>query len=305
MDGTLRAILLSWNWDPLILVGLLVTGLLYSWAYWLSLRQPRRHARVYWAPRHAALFYGGLATIFVALISPIDPLGELVFWGHMTQHILLIMIAPPLLLLGVPLGPALHVIPISTRRPLVRYLAGSGPLRRIARLLTSPLGAFVIFNVTLWTWHIPSVYDAALRHAPLHALEHLSMLVAGVLFWWPIVEPVPVWKPGQGFWRVAYPVLASIPTGIMGVWITEAGSTPLYPFYAAMPRLWGVSVTDDQQLGGTIMLTTDEFIVFVACAVLFFRFMAEAERRQTLAETLAAHRPEVAGETPTDLSPQP
>jgi cytochrome c oxidase assembly factor CtaG len=288
VDPTLRDILLAWTWDPLILVGLAVIAAVYGIGFWHAVHEPARHPRVRWRGRHAWLFYGGLGVIFLALISSIDALGARVFWGHMVQHILLLTVAPPLLLLGTPLGPVLHAVPRNTRRSLVHALAANGRLRHTAGWLTRPMGAFVVFNVVLWVWHVPTLYDAALTHSALHAMEHLTMLGAGILFWWPIVEPAPVWKPSQGLWRVAYPVLAAIPGGILGVWLSEAGASPLYTYYLHTSQLFGFSATEDQQLGGALMLGVDEPIVFAACAVLFFRYLAEVERRQSLAEMLAA-----------------
>ncbi len=305
MDPTLRAILLDWNWDPLILVGLAVTAGLYYIGYRRGALartegSQGQHPRLQWRAGHAWLFYGGLGTIFIALISPLDPLGLTLFTAHMLQHILLMMFAPPLLLLGMPVGPILHTIPRDTRRTIVRTLA-TRRLRRVTDWLTSPVGAAVIFNIILWGWHIPTVYDAALEHPGLHVLEHITMMVAGVLFWWPVVEPLPVWKRSQGLRRIAYPVVASIPGGALGVWISQVGTTPLYTFYMHTPRFWGISPTDDQQMGGSLMLALDEMVVFAAAALLFFRFLAEIERRQERVEALAARRVDGEPATPAEL----
>ncbi|GAC1434564.1 MAG: cytochrome c oxidase assembly protein [Chloroflexota bacterium] len=296
MDATLRDILSTWNLDPLLIVGIAVPALLYGAGFRQARHTMGRHPRVRWQTRHAWLFYGGLGTIALALVSPIDPLGLRVFWGHMLQHILLIMVAPPLLLLGLPLGPVLHAVPPEFRRPLVRSLAANRPLRGVSAWLIRPGGAFVIFNVVLWAWHIPAVYDGALTHPALHVLEHLTMLGIGVLFWWPIVEPTRVWTLASGLMRVAYPVVASIPGGFLGVWISEPGATPLYAYYLHTSHPWGLSPGDDQQIGGALMLWVDEAIVFVAGAFLFFRYMAAVERRQALDETLQARR--AAGDPP-------
>ena len=301
--------MVSWSngiWDPLLLVGLAVTAGLYYAGYRRAalLRSPEGGAlnpQLQWRAGHAWLFYSGVGTIFVALISPLDPLGLQLFTAHMLQHIMLMMVAPPLLLLGLPLAPILHTAPRDTRRTVIHVLATKHGLRRVAGWLTSPVGAAIVFNVMLWGWHIPGVYDAALAHPGLHVLEHLSMIGAGIVFWWPIVEPLPVWKRSQGLWRIAYPVVASIPGGALGVWISQVGATPLYTFYLQAPRFWGISPTDDQQMGGALMLAIDEMMVFAAAALLFFHFLAEIERRQERAEALEARRADGEPMTPAGL----
>src|SRR4051795_5438954 len=169
---------IQWTFDPAILLALALWTGVYVWRF----RNARAEAGGRGAgPRQAAAFAGCIVVLLIALVSPIDALGEqYLFSMHMTQHILLGDIAPLLLLLALS-----RVI----MRPATRRLQSVE--RRLGRL-ASPVTFIALWLALVYFWHIPALYDAALEHPFVHALEHVCFFTAGVLVWWPLIQPVPM-----------------------------------------------------------------------------------------------------------------
>lgn len=213
------------------------------------------------------LFACGILVAFIALQSPIDEAGdEYLFAMHMLQHLLLMMLAPPLVLLGiVGLRP----------RAEQRFRA----LRRFWWAVTRPWPAVVIFNVVMLVWHIPALYDTTLTVEPVHIVEHLSFMAVGIVFWWPIVDPVrgPATKTVSPLEKIAAMVIAGIPPTVLGL-IFALSPAAFYSFYVTAPRLWGITPVADQQYGGVLMLGLGNIIYFVAITIIFVRMLGDAGR---------------------------
>src|SRR6185312_4456286 len=180
----------SWNIEP-PLVFCVLCGLLYwrGGIRQVSARRagPARRGR-------AALFYAGLVTIVIALDSPLDSLSESLFAAHMTQHVLLLTVAPPLIVLAAPWSRLWRPLPVDFRRAAARsVVVGPGwrHLRAGARAVARPVPAWLLFNANLVLWHLPVLYDATLRSPALHDLEHALFLFTGILFWAQIVDSPP------------------------------------------------------------------------------------------------------------------
>jgi cytochrome c oxidase assembly factor CtaG len=248
VSPTLDACLRSWPFDPWLLGGLLVTACVY-WRGWLVLhrRQPQR-----WHGGHVAAFFGGLAAVYLALASPIEPFAALLLWVHMAQHLLLMMVAPPLLWLGAPMLPLLRGLPRPVRVFWVAPLLSSPPLRRLFGRLTHPMTALVLFIAATWFWHVPAFYDLALRSSGWHYLQHVCFLASALLFWYPVVRPYPA-RPRWSPWLL-FPVLllADLSNTVLSALLTFS-SRLLYPYYAEVPRLGGVSAVEDQSAAGVLM----------------------------------------------------
>src|SRR5262249_32271743 len=152
-----------------------------------------------WHGGHLAAFLGGLAVIYLALASPLEPFAALLLQVHMVQHLLLMMVAPPLLWLGVPLFPLLRGLPRPVRVYWVAPLLSSPPLRRLFGRSTHPLTALPLFLAATWFWHLPAIYDLALRASGWHYLQHVCFLGAALLFWYPVVRPYPA-RPRWSSW---------------------------------------------------------------------------------------------------------
>jgi putative membrane protein len=236
------------------------------------------------------LFAMGIVVAFIALQSPIDRAGdEYLFAMHMLQHLLLMMLAPPLLLLGV-----VGMRPLPERR----YHA----LRRFWWGATRPWVAVVIFNVVMLLWHIPALYDTTLTVEPVHIVEHLSFIAVGVVFWWAIVDPVrgPATKPVSPLEKIAAMVVAGIPPTVLGL-IFALSPVAFYDFYVQAPRLWGIAPVADQQYGGVLMLGLGNIIYFLAITIIFVRLLGDAARD----EQDAAEQFQSASRTPGDAAAIP
>jgi cytochrome c oxidase assembly factor CtaG/polyferredoxin len=248
VSPTLDACLRSWPFDPWLLGALLTTAAVYIRGWLILHRRDRRR----WPGRQAAAFCGSLAAIYLALASPIEPLAALLLWVHMVQHLLLMMVAPPLLWLGAPLFPLLRGLP----RPIRAFWAGpllsSPPCRRLFTRLTHPLTALVLFIAANWFWHVPPVYDLAVRSNGWHYLQHICFLGAALLFWYAIVRPYPA-RPRWSLWLLL-PVLllADLSNTALSALLTFSNRV-LYPYYAEVPRLAGLSALEDQSAAGVLM----------------------------------------------------
>lgn len=251
----------SWNWEPSILIGLALQAGVY-----LACVGPLRAYFPGSAPVPATqvqTFLLGSLVLFIALVSPVDTLSGVLLSAHMVQHLLITLIAPPLLLLGTPRW---------LFRPLLR-LPFALP---VGRLLTNPIFAFLIFNATFVIWHVPAYYDAALRSEAVHIAEHVTMFATATLAWWPIFSPLdelPALAPPL---QCLYLFLQSIPPTILGALLTFSGSV-LYPTYARAPRVWGLTPEIDQQAGGLIMWVPGALVYLAVLTVVFFRWFGRDE----------------------------
>ena len=283
MNPLTRALLLSWDLRPEILVTLAVLGALHL-AGWLRLR--RRSDGRFANRWRLASYTAGILVLALALLSPIAVLSGDLFSIHMVQHLLLIMVAPPLLLLANPFPTFLWTLPARPRaafasafRRLAVWLAEDTTLSRVALKAFSPATAWALYVLIFFAWHDGNAYSLALRFGSVHGLEHFTFLGAALLFWWHVTGAAPRIhaKPAQWL-RVAY-VLAMIPPNmLLGVALSFA-STPIYPYYESVPRLYGLSVMDDQVWGGLIMWIPGSMMYVIAALVLLARLLANAEQK--------------------------
>jgi cytochrome c oxidase assembly factor CtaG len=258
----------SWTFEPWIIVSLLLAATIYLRGWWqLHPRLPRRFAL--W---RLLAFEAGLFTLFLALSSPLHELGELLLQFHMVQHLLLMMVVAPLLLLGAPILPLLRGLP----RPMLQYgvshLFASPPLRKVAHWLTHPLLCLLAFTVSNVAWHVPTLYELALRSEFWHDVQHICFLGTGLLFWWPVVQPWPSHLRWPRWTMIPYLLVADIQNTALSAFLIFSERI-LYPTYAAVPRLWGISVLDDQAAAGAIMWVPGSVIFLVPVAVLAIRLL--------------------------------
>jgi cytochrome c oxidase assembly factor CtaG len=268
-DLTLSLILRSWSWQPLILVGLGSVAAGYAFAFyyfwhhdWLQ----RLGQRGLIKRSHPWYFMAGLATLFVALLSPIDALADLLFLMHMLQHILLMMVAPLLILLGLP-------------APLLRWLILETKLRPVLAWLTYPLTAYTLFTINFLAWHVPVLYEAALRNGIIHDIEHALFFYTALFFWWRIIDPTHGWFP-MWHWLPAkwvYLLVAAPPSYVLGS-ILWASSSVWYSFYIQVPRLWGLSPLQDQRYGGMLMWIQGWMFIMASMIVFFIWYDPEKEQ---------------------------
>jgi cytochrome c oxidase assembly factor CtaG len=267
-----------WSWQPTIVLGVLLAAVVY----WTGLRRLAARGRPgrtvsSW---HVGAFALGLAALVLALEGPLDVLSAYLLSVHMVQHLVLLMVAPVLLLLGKPVTVLLVGAPHGLVRGVARTHARTPWLRSLTHHLTAPVEAWLLSAGTMLVWHAPALYQAALLHQTIHDLEHVCFLVTGLLFWWVAIEPLPGPPRLHHGLRLLYTWSMTFPVTALGALLCLTNEqTPVYPVYAAVPRLWGSSVISDQQLGGIIIWLVGGMMYIIAASVLFFAMLAEDERR--------------------------
>jgi putative membrane protein len=271
-----------WTWEPFTALLLALSGALYA----AGLARLWRRAGVGQGirRREALCFAGGWLALLMALLSPVDALGGILFSAHMAQHELLILVAAPLLVLGRPLAPFLWALPEPARETVGRW-SRAPAFAAFWRRLTAPLVVFVLHGLALWIWHLPSLYQATLDDDFIHALQHLSFFASSALFWWALIHG-RFGRLGYGA-AVLYVFLTSLHSGILGALLTFAPRL-WYPIYEARTSRWGLSPLEDQQLAGLIMWIPAGVVFIVLGLALFAAWLGEAERRvtHTRSETL-------------------
>ncbi|MGI8428889.1 MAG: cytochrome c oxidase assembly protein [Solirubrobacteraceae bacterium] len=259
---------LSWSFEPSVLLGVLILATLYVTA-WRRARTPReRHPP---SSGRLVLFATGLLVVLLALVSPIDQLGSQLLVIHMLQHILLLDVAPILMIVGLT---KVLLRPATARLRSIEEHAG---------FLGHPVFAVLAYAGLMWLWHIPTLYDAALRGSAVHALEHLCFAAAGTLYWWHLLSPIRSRVRLRGLGPIAYMVSTRLLVGILGIALTFAPRT-FYPFYQHHPHYWGLSPTEDQSLAGLVMALEQSIVMGIALVILFVQMLGESEREAQRAE---------------------
>jgi cytochrome c oxidase assembly factor CtaG len=269
----------AWTLEPAVVFGLAFA----AWAYQRGLaRLSRRPGSPPYSRRARLAFYGGLAAVFVALVSPVDSLGLALFSGHMAQHTLLMLVAAPLLALGQPAAPMLLGLPDPLLRGLGRLWARAAWLRPASHVAAGPAAAWALHAIALWAWHAPPLYEAALRSELVHALEHLSFFGTAVLFWWAALGPAAGrGSPGHGLGHglaILYLFTMAVVSGTLGALITFS-PRPWYAAHLDTTAAWGLTPLADQQLAGAIMWVPAGVVYVAAALALFGGWLAAVERR--------------------------
>lgn len=266
----LPGVLLAWRFDPVPTIGVVLPAAAYLWAVrQVTASHPANPPRGWrtWA------FLAGLAAMLVALCSPIEAYEGQLFSIHMVQHMLLELVAAPLLLLGAPTTLVLRGASAPWRHRLLRVLRS-----RALALLTFPLLAWVLFAAVNWGWHFSALYNQALENPSLHYLQHVTFLVAGLLFWWPVVGADP------GRWRLPHPVrlfylfLAMPQNSFLGVALMSAPQV-LYAHYTTNLRAWGPSALADQNLGGILMWVFGDVVFLIGMGAVVAAWVRHEDRR--------------------------
>jgi cytochrome c oxidase assembly factor CtaG/ferredoxin len=259
----------SWNFEPVPALGLILSAFLY-WRGWWKVRRLAPDRFPEW---RLVSFLAGLIVIYIALASPLDAFASWLLSVHMVQHLLLTMVAPPLILLGAPFLPMLSGLP----RGFVR--SGLGPflndprLKKVGGLLVHPFFAGPLFMLSNVLWHMPAFYELALSSPTWHQAEHLCFLMTAMLFWWPVVQPWPS-RPVVPRWvLIPYLLVVDLQNTVLSGFFTFYGRV-LYPTYAAAPRITGLSAIDDQTFAGTIMWVPGSVAFLLPAAVIAIKYLS-------------------------------
>ena len=263
---------MSWLLDPGLLSVVLVAGaLLYALGLRRRLASGRRRPELV---RRAVLFVSALVLLDVFLSPAFDRYAAESLGAHMLQHVVLMTVVPPLVVLAAPWLTIWRALPLDTRRSLARgALRLPSPVRRGARCLVAPVVAWLLINADLGLWHVPWLYDLTLRNSVVHDLEHASFLVLGTLFWIPILDSPPLHARLGQLQRAAY-AAGGAATGWILALVLAFAATPLYPAYAALHhRLGGLSALGDQQLAAGVMLGIGSIPFTIAVFVFVYRWL--------------------------------
>jgi putative membrane protein len=263
-----------WHADPVVVTGLALLGAAYVTA---TVRRHRIDPGATVEPAKCVAFFAALAILFGSLTGPVHDLSDYyLFSAHMIQHLLMAFAMPPLLLYGTP---------AFMLRPLLR----DPRIVRLGRFLTRPSSAFAAFNLVIVAWHLPPAYNLAMNDHPVHIVQHLMIMAASVVLWWPVLSPVPELPRAPYPVQILYLFLVGLPMVMVSIFITMADDV-LYPYYAAAPRVWAaLGAHADQHLGGLIMWVPGGLVFLVAISVVFFRWQAAGGEDGALSIAGARH----------------
>lgn len=253
----------TWIIDPTVLIGVL--GLAAAYLLLTSSRNERwtgvPDRQVTRAQRRS--FLAGCMVILISLGPPVEDWAVLLVSGHMLQHLLLMLLAPPLLLYGTPAW---------MLAPLLQWKA----VATIGYWLTRPAVAFALSSLAIVVWHLPVLYDLSLRVEPLHVLQHVTYLGTAFLVWWTVLGPLPEWPRATPLVQCLFLFALTLPSAVVGAFLTF-GPVGYYPYYTTVPRMWGIDLATDQQVAGLMMWVLGGAIYLLLVTVIFFRWATREE----------------------------
>jgi putative membrane protein len=278
----------DWSFNPPLLLAIIL-AVLYRSGDRRTVTAPRRRGEQRWM---GFCFYSALAVLVIALSSPLDALAEKLFWAHMVQHVLLLVVAPPLIVVARPWVRLWRSVPLGSRRSVGRSL-GLGermaPVRWASRTLGSPVPTFVLFSAVLLVWHLPAMFDATLRSVTLHALEHTLFFGTALMFWKQVIDSPPLRAPMASVQRVGYLVGAMVVTWALAV-VLALAPHPLYPSYAhEASRPGGISALADQQIAAGIMWVPGSITFVIVIFLYVHRWLTPAPIRATRSRLAGEH----------------
>jgi len=272
------SLLFGWTFEPLPTIGIVIA---LGWWWWAVRRVDGAHPANPVPRRRSVAYALGMAAVAVALLSGIDRYDTTLFWVHMVQHVLLMLVAAPLIALAAPITLMLRVATPETRRRWILPVLHS----RVVRFLAFPVVAWIAFAATMWMAHFSPLFDAALEDPLIHDLEHLLFLGTALLFWWPAValDPAP--------WRMTHPMRAlyvglQMPQNTFLAVVILNATAALYPHYETLARAWGPTPLEDQRIAAGVMWLAGDAIFIIAVLAILWGWMrseagdaARADRR--------------------------
>jgi putative membrane protein len=274
----------SWSFQPVTFIALVAAAYIYARVYRRAVSRSSTSAPSagHWVP-----YAAGLLTIAVALMSPLDPIGDrYLLSAHMIQHVLLSDIAPALIVLGL----RAPILPLGLSREALIAVAPRGSrFGKVLARMTSPWIAVPLWALATWIWAIPSVFDFAAQHQVVHALEHATLFYTGLAMWWLIIDPLPRARLRPNNQRLALLGFTRLASACVCLPLTWLSSTE-YPLYASAPRLYGLSAINDQHLAGASMCFIEILVFGIAFVAVFISILGRDDSRTTLGEYAAASK---------------
>jgi len=256
MSSAAQSILNEWSPPIFINVAIVLTACIYFWG-WLILWRSSRGLIAIW---RLITFLAGMLFLWAAIGSPLAAFDESSLTVHMVQHIILMLVVPPLVLLGAPSLPSLHGLPQWFIRLILAPFLRWSPVQSLGTFLTHPVACWILAAVALLTWHVPSLFELALRSDAWHETEHACFLFTSILFWWPVIQPFPSQARWPRWSVPLYLFLGMLPGSALGAFLTFCDRV-LYPSYNETLPAFGLRPLDDQVLAGSLMWV----VGFLAC----------------------------------------
>ena len=248
MPSVSQAVLLSWSVPPVATFALALTALVYLRGWVLM----RRAGVPFLPPWRAVSFLLGLLSLWIALASPVDTFDGFLLTAHMLQHMILMMLAPPLILLGAPLLPLVRGLPVFAAREFAGPFLNWPVACRVGNALTQPAVALLLMGGVMFAWHTPRLYELALASSSWHQVEHACFFIVSLIFWWPVAQPWPSRSRWPRWAMVPYLLLADLQNTTLSA-ILVFSDKVIYPSYERVPRLFGLSALHDQAAAGAMM----------------------------------------------------
>ena len=270
MQSASQAIFADWSLPIFPTATLVLVAAVYLRG-WFLIRQTRLAQFPAW---RLGSFLFGLATIWIAIGSPLDGFADALLSAHMAEHLLLMSFVPPLVLLGQPVVPLLRGLPRSLRKSIFGPLIRNRPMQQLCHWLTTPLVAWFAMNLTFLGWHTPAAYDFALEHEHWHQFEHLCFLGTSILFWWPLIRPWPMRTASLGWFMLPYLVMADIVNTILSAFLAFC-DRPVYGYYLRQPNAFGISATADQRAGAAAMWVIGSIVFLVPAVVITVQLLQQ------------------------------
>lgn len=266
-----EAALKEWTWPPFIVLPLVLTAVTYFIG---TIKMPGKSTTAKFLSWRTICFALGLLSLVIGLDSPVHELGEQLFWVHMTQHEILMLVSAPLLIMGKPLLPFLWALSPAWRGR-VANVARSNFVKKSWTLVSAPLSAWLLSGLALWVWHAPWLFNRTLQSDWIHAAQHTSFLDTALLFWWPLLSRTSTLDYGAG---VAYVFTTILHTSVLGALLTFS-QHPWYSTYGATAPAWGMSALEDQQVGGLIMWIPAGTLLLIVALVLLVKWINDSQSR--------------------------
>jgi putative membrane protein len=268
MTPNAQAIVESWSAPIAVNISLCLAALVYTNG-WLHLHKTFPNLISGW---RLAAFLTGVFSLWIAIGSPLEAFDDVSLSVHMVQHLLLMAVGPPLILLGAPALPLLHGLPRTIRGPVGQFLRWS-PAQRLGRVLIDPAFCWIAATVALISWHIPAAFELALRSDSWHEVEHACFFATSLLFWWPVIQPFPSVAKWPGWPIPLYLFLGTLPGGALGAFLTFCDRV-LYPSYASAPMIFDISPLEDQVFAGALMWVVGTFVYMVPAVILTVQLLS-------------------------------
>ena len=220
----------------------------------------------------AGCFCSGLLAFWLAIASPIGVFDDILLTAHMVQHLILMFVAPPLMLLGAPAVPLLRGLPRPLLQKMLAPLLRSKSLRQITHSVLHPVTGWLALNLAFLGWHVPAAFELALHSETWHEVEHACFFFAAILFWWTVIEPWPS-RPIWPRWRtIPYLLTADFVNTALSAFLAFSGRV-FYPSYSDAPRLFTLSPLNDQIAAGAFMWVFGSLIYLIPASIIVFRLM--------------------------------